>query len=56
MENQGKASYRWPMLGYLSFIKLIFNGIAVNVVPPLFPRISQELSLNYAKIGSIVGH
>jgi len=30
MENQEKASYRWPMLGYLSFINLVFNGIAVN--------------------------
>ncbi len=55
MENQRKASYRWPMLGYLSFINLVFNGIAVNVIPPLFPRISQELNLNYAQIGSIVG-
>jgi ACS family glucarate transporter-like MFS transporter len=55
MENQEKASYRWPMLGYLSVINLVFNGIAVNVIPPLFPRISQELNLNYAQIGSIVG-
>lgn len=55
MENRGEASYRWPMLGYLSLINLVFNGIAVNVVPPLFPRISQELSLSYAQIGSIVG-
>ena len=43
------------MLGYLSLINLVFNGIAVNVIPPLFPRISQELNLNYAQIGSIVG-
>jgi MFS family permease len=55
MENQARASYRWPMLGYLSLINLVFNGIAVNVIPPLFPRISQELNLNYAQIGSIVG-
>lgn len=55
MENEEKAPYRWPMLGYLALINLVFNGIAVNIVPPLFPRISQELNLNYAQIGSIVG-
>ncbi|MFO7965227.1 MAG: MFS transporter [Desulfobacterales bacterium] len=55
METQEKASYRWPMLVYLSLINLIFNGIAVNIMPPLFPRISGELGLNYAQIGSIVG-
>ena len=43
------------MLVYLSSINLIFNGIALNVVPPLFPRISLELNLNYTQIGSIVG-
>jgi len=55
MEIQEKASYRWPMLGCLFFANLIFNGIAFNVVPPLFPRISQDLNLNYAQIGSLVG-
>jgi len=55
MENQDNASYRRQMLVYLSLINLIFNGIALNVVPPLFPRISQELNLNYAQIGSVVG-
>ena len=55
MEIQEKASYRWPMLGYLFLVNLIFNGIAFNVLPPLFPRISQELHLNYAQIGSLVG-
>lgn len=55
MEIQERAPYRWPMLGYLFLVNLIFNGIAVNLLPPLFPRISQELDLNYAEIGSLVG-
>ena len=53
MNNPEKPSYRWQMLIYLSAINLIFNGIAVNVIPPLFPRISQELNLSYAQIGSV---
>ncbi len=55
MNDSEKPPYRWAMLGCLSGINLIYNGIATNIVPPLFPRISQELSLNYAQIGSIVG-
>jgi MFS family permease len=55
MENHEYPSYRWAMLGCLSGINLVYNGIATNIVPPLFPRISQELNLNYAQIGSIVG-
>ena len=55
MTDHEKPSYRWQMLVYLSAINLFFNGIAVNVVPPLFPRISAELNLTYAQIGSIVG-
>ena len=55
MENQDNASYRWQMLSYLFLTNLIFNGIAFNVIPPLFPRISQELNLNYTQIGSLIG-
>jgi NNP family nitrate/nitrite transporter-like MFS transporter len=55
MNDQEKPTYRWQMLFYLSAVNLVFNGIAVNVVPPLFPRISQDLNLNYAQIGSIIG-
>ena len=55
MNSEDKPSYRWQMLLYLSAINLIYNGVAVNVIPPLFPRVSQELNLNYAQIGSIIG-
>jgi MFS family permease len=55
METQEKASYRWPMMMLLFSTNLIFNGIAFNVMPPLFPRISEELGLNYTQIGALIG-
>jgi MFS family permease len=55
MENQEKIAYRWPMLTCLFLTNLIFNGIAFNIVPPLFPRISEAFDLNYTQIGSLIG-
>jgi hypothetical protein len=55
VENPEKASYRWQMMISLFLTNMIFNGIAFNVMPPLFPRISEELKLNYTQIGSLIG-
>lgn len=55
MELDNKSSFRWPLLGCLFLINLVFNGILHMIMPPLFPEISRELGLTYTQIGSVWG-
>lgn len=55
MVNTEKSPYRWPLLGCLFLINLVFNGVLHMVVPPLFPEITRELGLSYTQIGSAWG-
>ena len=55
MEIEEKTHFRWPLLGCLFLINLVFNGILHMIMPPLFPEISRELGLTYTDIGSAWG-
>ena len=55
MAAEEKAAYRWPMLACLFMINLVVNGFVIHVLPPVFPRIAVDMSLNYAQLGSIWG-
>lgn len=55
MDGKTHVAYRWLILGYIFLINLVFNGGILMIMPPLFPEISRELGLSYARIGFLWG-